>query len=459
MSIFPSDKVDSITTISEADGYVMGTWYLGYWKKGDSEIHFDGSEYMVFAGPKLLWVRGGDVDEYTVRYYPKNKLFIANHVSKNETLRWTVYNQTDKLLVLRESSVYRYFYTSVQAAQNALLEKDPPKHTENTDINTILRYKEGDTHSNSTPMGTNFENKHNTTDADREWLSNPSNEPDKVAGLTQWKKKTVKLYPYGDPKPADVNQHSIGDCCCMAVFASFAYLCPDFIKSIITDNGNDTYTVKMYDPKGQTINVGVSSNVLCDENGNVGQCTGKNNLITWATILEKAMMKYVTRYKNTGVEGIPIEVASPMFTGDGNSFAYSPNSLYTSELKALVEWGLDQGYITCGGFNVEGLPCGKLSTVTYHAFTFMLSDDEETSPFVMRNPWGWYDVDGKLEIPYDRTTVQTIDIRMVDPGAAKYYMVDKVTPYTPPSFKSMPDDLGVSERLLSRRFAPAGALW
>ena len=456
-----STNIDSITVVGETDSYLMGKWYLGYWKRGSTEIHFDGTEYVLFAGKYMEWGgRSDEPDRYTVSYYPRNQIFIAKHMTKSETLRWTVHRQTDKVLVLREGSdVYRYFYTSQSEADKALLEKDPPKHTETSDINTILRYANDQTRSSKTPMGVHYENKHVTTDADRVWLLNPENEPDKVADLTTWKKKTVRLYPFGDPKPADVNQHAIGDCCCMAVFASLAYLCPDFIKSILTDNGDDTYTVKMYDPQGNQIDVCVSSKVLCGSDGNIGQCTGKNNAITWATIMEKAMMKYVTLYKNTGVEGIPTEVAAPMFTGDGVSYAFSPNSLYTSELKTFIEWSLAQGNITVGGFNVGDLPCGKLKTVTAHAFTFMLTDDEETSPFVMRNPWGSYDVDGKLQIPYERTTVQTIDARIVEPGAAKDYMRTDLAPYVPPKFESLPDDLGVSERLLSRRFVPAGELW
>ncbi|MBP5360066.1 MAG: hypothetical protein J6129_01095 [Bacteroidaceae bacterium] len=459
-SVFRTTDIDSVTMVTEADSYVMGKWYLGFWKKGTSIIHFDGTEYMLFAGKYMEWGgKGGEPEKYTVSYYPKNKLFIAKDMTTGEMQRWTVHKQTDNLLVLRVGEVYRYFYTTQREADKAQFELDPPNHTETSDINTILRYAEGNTKSSLTPMGVHFENKHQTTDADREWLLNADNEPDKVAGLTQWKKKTVNLYPFGDPKPADVNQHSIGDCCCMAVFASLAYLCPDFIKSIVTDNGDDTYTVKMYDPKGQQIDVCVSSKILCNGNGDIGQCTGKNNAVTWATIMEKAMMKYVTLYKNTGVEGIATEVAAPMFTGDGVSYAFSPNSLYTSELKVAIEWSLAQGNITVGGFNVDDLPCGKLSTVTGHAFTFMLTDDEEKSPFVMRNPWGWYDVDGKLTIPYERTTVQTIDARIVMPGAAREYMRTSVSPYTPPKFQSLPTDLGVSERLLSRKYVPGGELW
>ena len=69
----------------------------------------------------------------------------------------------------------------------------------------------------------------------------------------------------------------------MAVFASFAYLHPDFIKSIITDNHDGTYTVAMFDPKGNAIEVGVNSRFFADNNGNLHAVSGKNNIPCWST--------------------------------------------------------------------------------------------------------------------------------------------------------------------------------
>ena len=290
---FTSAEVDSITMVPEEDALIMGTWHLGFWKNGSSVIRFDGTEFMTFAGKTLVWGgKGGDDDVYTVTYNARAKAFIARHTKKSETLRWYIDQQTPTLLVLRDGTVYRYFYRTKDEAQNAQLELDPPAHTETTDIRRILTYAGGKTKSTLTPMGKNFENRHATTDDDRAWLADPTKEPDMVADLTRWVAKTVKLYPYTDPVPADVNQHAIGDCCAMAVFASMAYLYPDFIKSIITDNGNRTFTVKMYDPQGMPIDVCVSNKILCDANGNIGQVTGKNNAVTWATIMEKALMKW-----------------------------------------------------------------------------------------------------------------------------------------------------------------------
>jgi hypothetical protein len=464
LAIFSSDQIEDISMITEDYSLIIGTWYLGYKKNGEDIVHYDGSEYMAFAGKELVWGgKGGDPDTYTViRYDAKNKYFLAKNNNKSQTLKWYINKQTDKMLVLRDGEVFRYFYKSKEAADKALLEKDPPSHKETTDINTILKYASGKTKSTKTPMGKHFENRHVTTDKDRAWLLDPANEPNKVGDLTTWKKKTVKLYPYTDPVPADVNQHAIGNCCAMSVLASFAYLYPDFIKHILTDNGDGTYTIQMYDPQGEPVSVCISNKFLCDSNGNLGQVTGKNNAVTWATILEKALMKWETLYEVDGVEGIGTEHVAPLFTGDGESFAFESNSLHTSELKLAIEWSLEQGNITIGGFNVGDILCGTLKTVTGHAFTFMLSTSEDIL-FAMRNPWGNGDKgeDGLLLIPDERAIVQTIDVRIVMPGAAAPYLRKDLQPYTPPRYIRRPTDLGVAPRLLNRMYTHPNAteLW
>lgn len=450
-TIFTSAEVDSITMIPESYSLVLGTWYLGYWKNGSEINEYHGNEVLTFAGNQLLWYgKDSGTEIYTIKFFPRSQSMTAKNTTKNETLKWTIYKYTDQMLVMREtdSEVYRYFYKTKEDADQTKID---PNHRETTNINTILRLAEGKTASTVTPMGKHFEGRHATTDDDRTWLLNPSNEPDGAATMTKWVAKTVNLYPYGTPMPADVNQHSIGDCCALAVLASFAYLYPDFIQHIITDNGNNTYTVKMYDPQGQPVDVCVSNKFLCDNNNNIGQVTGKNNAVTWATIMEKALMKWEKIYQCNGIEGIGTEHVAPPFTGNGESFAFPPNSLYTSELKLAIEYCLGQGKICVGGFNVGDLLCGSLKTVTGHAFTFMLANTDDAI-FNMRNPWGngSNGEDGQLRIPDRRLIVQTIDARIVNPGAAAPYLREDLQPYTPPRYIRKPTDLGVSERLLLR---------
>lgn len=455
VSMFKTEDVESIVTVGKNETTVFGTWYIGYDKSSSGTQHIAGEEYLCFAGTELIWGGKSPVGYYTLKYTTLSSGTVIYATPKKGTtgsMRFKIKKQSNEQLILQYYGTERYIYCYKSKETAANVQMDP-SHTETSKINTILSYGSGKSHSTKTPMGKHFENKHVTTDADREWLADPNNEPDMVANLTRWVAKTVKLYPYGDPVAADVNQHAIGDCCACAVFASFAYLYPSYIKHIIKDNGNKTYTVGMYDPQGKPVDVCVSNKILCDSNGNIGQLTGKNNAVTWATILEKALMKYMTLYKTNGVEGIGTEHVAPLFTGCGDSFAFSPNSLYTSELKLAIEHCLREGKICVGGFNKGDLLCGTLKTVTGHAFTYMFSTNEN-SIFAMRNPWGIEKVDGVLEIPNDRIIVQTIDARIVDPGAAAPFLREDLKPYSPPAFIAKPTDIGVSERLLNRRFDP-----
>ena len=134
------------------------------------------------------------------------------------------------------------------------------------------------------------------------------------------------LYPFGEPCPADVNQHSIGDCCLCAVMGSLSYVYPGFIKNIIKNNGNQTFTVKLYDPKGQQIEVGVSNSVRGYE-WKFGRKFRQERSATWSTVLEKAVIKWFQAFRNTSdIGGIGSEYAAAIITGNGSSFAFAPEN-------------------------------------------------------------------------------------------------------------------------------------
>lgn len=296
--------------------------------------------------------------------------------------------------------------------------------------------------ADDTPMGKHYSNKHVTTEDDKAWLANPANEPallQSASGYTL-REYEVNLYPFGNPVPADINQHGVGDCSALAVFAEMAYLFPDFIKSIITDNQDGTYTVAMYDPQGKPVNVSVQSTFLGDNNG-IGATSGKDGKANWATIMEKAIMKWNYIYKvNPDIAGIGSEHVAPLFTGEGNSFAIAPNSLLAKQLGQAVEIALQNRMIVIGGFNKAGLAPGGEGpqTVTAHAYSFMYSNVQEAL-FAMRNPWGnspggSEGDDGIMNVLDDGSIPPTIDLRIIYPGAAEKYAVKDLGPYIPPKY-------------------------
>lgn len=459
---FFTDQIDHIDFNADAvpDPRLSGTWYLGWYRIGSTLIKFDGKEYMKFDGDNLEWGgRQDGSDTYSLTYNEDYTSFKAKStINTSKVESFNIVKQTEQFIALENGGAIRYFYVTSTAAKNAdspLTEEDmikpEPTHQPTSDINVILSYTSGDTHSNITPMGKHFQNAHEATASELEWLSNTAKDPAPIAGLSMWKSMSVTLYPFETPQPADVNQHAIGDCSACAVFASLAYIYPDFIKSIIQDNNDGTYIVDMYDPKGNKIKVGVRNTFLVNGSGVIGQVTGKNNVPTWATILEKALIKWEEVYKVDMVEGIGSEHAAPLFTGCGDSYGFAPNVLHASELQQAVLWFLDNGRITIGGFDEGNLTCGQLYTVTAHAFTLMyprFADDL----FVMRNPWGITDVDGVLDIPNERRVTQAIDIRTIDPGAAAPYKRKDLGAYQIPSFSARPTDIGVSERVRNNSY-------
>lgn len=296
------------------------------------------------------------------------------------------------------------------------------------------------TKNNSTPMGNHYAGKHETTDDDRVWLADANNEPDLLPSAPRYTLRPyeVNLYPYGHPVPADVNQTGIGDCSAMAVFAEMAYLFPGFIESIITDHKDGTYTVAMFDPQGKAVDVRVKSTFLGDDNG-IGASQGKDGKANWSTILEKAIMKWNKIYQvNPDINGIGSEHVAPLFTGEGNSFAISPNSLLAEQLGQAVNIALQERMIVIGGFNKGDLSVNGPLTVTAHAFSFMLSSNS-SAMFAMRNPWGnspngTSTDDGILNIVNDGIIPPTIDLRIIYPGAALEYAVKDLIPYVPPTY-------------------------
>ncbi len=430
-------------------GQLDGYWYLGYRVMGGSTVHYDGSEKLTFSGTVLKWLKSSGEEIFDLTYSEDCKSFTAvSRQTGGKTTYVIAANEAD-LLVLKAGTVWRHFYKTPTAAREASGVESYPNRVELATVEQVLaKYKSGSTYSSKTPMGKHFENFPAATDEDKAWLEAASNQPSFTVGnYTSWKAKSVKLYPYVTPTPADVNQHAIGNCCMCAVLASFAYIYPGFIQDIISQQGTN-YAVKMFDPQGNPITVVVDNKFLCDGNGNLAQCTGKNNAVTWATVLEKALMKWESRFGCNGIEGIGTEHAAPPFTGCGNSFAISPGTLYPGEMQKVVDWAVENGMVGVGGFNKGGLVCGTLESVTGHAFTLMRTSSPDSYMWTMRNPWGNGSVDGKLEIPNRRAIQKTIDFRLVYPGAAEPFRKENLGGYTVPKWTPRKTDLGVDKRLL-----------
>lgn len=464
----PLEDISYMEIVESAlPGELDGVWYLG-WRIGTTTKNYNGEEMLVFTAGNMKWVKKTSETNYALTYgesgIQPGATFTGLKEGSTTATKFTIFAIEDDLLVLKQSSLRYYFYKSKEAATNAPAISGYLSRQQYADGAKLWNssIKGGDTHSSSTPMGKHFESYRAATEEDKAWLADPNNQPDlswhELSGW-QWTAKSITLYPMASsPTPADVNQHSIGDCCMCAVFASFAYNYPQWIKTIIEQNSSTQFTVHMFDPKGNPVDVVVDNKLMCNSSGGCGQVYGKNTKYDWATIMEKALMKWETRFKCNKIGGIGTEHAAPPFTGNGDSFSFDwGDKMYNSEYPLLVDYALSNGMIGVGGFHEDDVLMGELNTVTGHAFTVMYADEGADYAFVMRNPWGNEPsgstssnrTDGKLKIPFDHQKLRLVDFRFVFPGAQMAeYKKENLGGYVVPNFRATYEDMNPTDDML-----------
>jgi hypothetical protein len=143
--------------------------------------------------------------------------------------------------------------------------------------------------------------------------------PKKAPDTTGVSEETVSGTPFakggGDAHEVDINdvkQGGLGDCYFMAVLGAIARVRPEFIKNMIKDNKNGTYTVTFHTEQGisglfgsrSNQQVTVDSSFWTDGKGNptyankTGDVDAANNPELWVMIIEKAWAKLHGGYGN-----------------------------------------------------------------------------------------------------------------------------------------------------------------
>ena len=360
----------------------------------------------------------------------KGKVLVFVGSTTNTVMRVLAFEED----VLSDEQLYTFVGTWPQSA------KTPGAKLCDGELSKLMGKISGNTYYAQNHMGSAFQRDHRATDDEKAWLADYTAKPSTMDGFNRWGARRITLYPYGRPYPADCNQHSIGDCNTISTLATMAYLYPRFIQSIITQVSDKEFQVKMFDPDGNRIIVGVDNQILLTNDSYIAQVTGKSNRLTWATILEKAIMKWLTVYRpGAQLGGFGAEGMTPLFTGDGRSFAISPGRCTAAELQQFVTVCINHGLIVNGGFNKQGLKLGNRETITAHGHSFVLANDPEAL-FAVRNPWGGdpddhvfqvYDAD-HAPSGFDGTVPSTIDLRIISPGIASLYYDGPATPNVVP---------------------------
>ena len=307
-------------------------------------------------------------------------------------------------------------------------------------------------------MGTKFLDAkvREASDEQKAWLEDPTQEPDPTSGAEFKVEFNVNLYPYGEPKPSDINQHDLGDCGVVASFAGLAYQYPRYIKEYLIEEVTPRhFVVNMFDPRGKEIKVAVSNKFLTKQGSTQNMQTsgkavsGDNRPANWGTILEKALMKYRQIYFGTSsVGGVMGGTGLPPFLGVGDSFngaGYKSFALTVDELERVFKVALSKGEIVTVGFvevdgNKDITVEGNAKIILNHAFTVMQTANPSCM-IALRNPWGTWSgaQDGIVNVPMSDLVAKSINFMVIRPGKAgsgDYGPVGTRLPYQPPVFSA-----------------------
>ena len=325
-------------------------------------------------------------------------------------------------------------------------------------IDALMQYSNDNTCSSITPMGLHFESlaQQNVSQSTLAYLSGPTQLPDTPPDMSSstWHAFPVTLYPSGTPVVSDVNQHDIGDCGGMAVLADLAYLAPAFIKSIITNNHDGTFSVAVYDPKGISRTVKIDSRFLSDSSNKLQAAGTKKRTANWVTVLEKVAMKYLHAFPVRGqIGGIDPQDMAPIFTGTGCSYNFDRTLPSSADFRRVVEASLRHGKLLVGGFsgdNKSGTNYGKnpghvgnIGIFAGHYYSSFWPTDSSMMA-TLRNPYGVNPPypsgpddgsrDGLIDFPLNQTDPSIpytwekyMGLRVVYPGVAR--TAGRSTPY------------------------------
>lgn len=190
------------------------------------------------------------------------------------------------------------------------------------------------------------------------------------------------------PSATDIRQGDIGDCYFVAALSAVADANPEFIKDMITDNGQGVYTVRFF-KNGKPIYVKVDGDLPQTESGRLiyGRSTQKNEL--WVSLVEKAYAKLKGSYQKIGHGGYTQNVLSALTGKEATSYKHKYKS--TGKLWSILSNAVRKNWpitVETHG-NSKKKIYNKNNLVGWHVYTVIDVVEEQGKRYVVvRNPHG-----------------------------------------------------------------------
>jgi hypothetical protein len=200
----------------------------------------------------------------------------------------------------------------------------------------------------------------------------------------------IGLHPGKD----DIRQTGYGDCVVLSAAGAMINADSEWARNHVTDNGNGTVSVKLFDSQGQEQWVTVTTDLPANEAGDQkGALPGDNG--NWPAYIEKALAQVYT--EDDARDGTPPGAPPDIAHGPGNykaiegnwgpdAFKYlaGPDVEQTEDAESLWK-AAEEGrpaLVTTLGDLPDGAPKGYF---TGHAY-FVTGQDEQGN-LLLQNPW------------------------------------------------------------------------
>jgi hypothetical protein len=196
------------------------------------------------------------------------------------------------------------------------------------------------------------------------------------------------LYGPEGPKLTDVNQGACGDCFFLSALGALCARRPDLIRRLITDNGDGTYTVHLYDVpvRGPLKNPLERVDVLVDArfasvDGKPLYANRRPGGPLWAMLIEKAYAKLRGGYPAIAGGGKGY-FATTTLTGWSRWSPFETRKLAIPEINETMRGALDRGASVTASRPNKGRGC--------HVFAVLDTrvDDAGLHWLQIRDPYG-----------------------------------------------------------------------
>lgn len=208
---------------------------------------------------------------------------------------------------------------------------------------------------------------------------------------------TGMLYANSTPSNMDVAQGNLADCFLLSSLAATALHAPAMIESMIVPNTDGTWTVRFYNPTGQTFapQTFIVNNMLPTIGGGNTAYAHVLKGVLWPAFIEKAYAQYssVQEYNTAGQLitisdtylnlngnfGCSCFQALKQITGNSAIRIYTPDTANFSVIMA----GIAAGSIV----TFETSPIPAQGIVPNHAY-YLVSYNQATGLYTLGNPYG-----------------------------------------------------------------------